>query len=168
VALLIHNNIPRTAFIIISSLQVAAIQITSFGSITVCSIYLHPHSNWNETDLLSITQQFPPPILFLGDLNAHNTTWGCTNTDMKGKYVKNFLMESSFCLLNNKQSTYLHLATGSHSSINLTLCDPSLYLEFSWSLVDDRCGSDHFQIVLGPINKPCKVIPQRWKLKKAD
>jgi Endonuclease-reverse transcriptase len=162
VALLIRNNIPHTLLTITSPLEVAAVRVTSLRSITVCSIYLSPHSNWNETDLLSITQQLPPPIVFQGGLNAHNTMWSCTNTDAKGKYVENFR------LLNNKQPTYLHPATGSYSSTDLSLCDPNLYFQFSLSVFNDQCASDHFPIVLGPINKPCETTPQWWKLKRAD
>jgi Endonuclease-reverse transcriptase len=98
VALLIGYNIPHTALTITSPLQVAAVSITSFRPITVCCIYLPAHSNWNDADLRSIIQQLS--LLFLGDLNAHNM-WGCTNTDVKGKYVENFLMENNFYLLNN-------------------------------------------------------------------
>jgi Endonuclease-reverse transcriptase len=109
VASLIRNNIRLTALTITSPSHVAAVRITPFRPIIVCSIYLPPHSNWNETDLLSITQQLLPPILFLGDLNAHNIMWGCANTNAKGKYVQSFLMENDFCLLNSNLPTFTPL-----------------------------------------------------------
>ena len=38
--------------------------------------------------------------------------------------------------------TYLHPRNGSYSAIDLPVCDPSLLLDFSWSVDDDLCGSD--------------------------
>jgi hypothetical protein len=87
---LIQNNIPHTALTITSPLQVAALRITSFRPITVCSIYLPPHSNWNDTDL-SITQQLPPLILSLGDLDAHNTVWSCQTPIQRASTLKTSL-----------------------------------------------------------------------------
>ena len=75
---------------------------------------------------------------------------------------------NNLLLLNNKTSTYLHSATGSRTSIDLSLCDPSLMLDLSWTVHDDLCGSDHFPIIIKN-NKPA-VYPTvaKWKLNKAD
>lgn len=72
------------------------------------------------------------------------------------------------CLLNNKQSTYIHPATGTCSSIDLALCHPSLFLDFSWKVHDDLCGSDHFPIIISQSNSQLIPETQRWKLEKAD
>jgi hypothetical protein len=82
--------------------------------------------------------------------------------------METFLLQSNLCLLNNKCPTYLHPATGSLSSLDLTLCDPSLYLDFSWSVHNDLCGSDHYPTIL---TKPVAMAVEdqkRWKLAKAD
>jgi len=69
--------------------------------------------------------QLPPPILLLGDVNAHNSLWGCVDTNAKGLEVATFLLQSNLCLLNKKDITYIHPATGSRGSIDLAICDPA-------------------------------------------
>ena len=36
--------------------------------------------------------------------------------------------------MNDKSNTYMHHPTGSFSSIDLSLCHPSLFLDFNWSV----------------------------------
>ncbi len=50
----------------------------------------------------------------------------------------------------------------------MTLCDPSLYLDFTWKVGDDQCGSDHFPVYLQSNGPPPIDRVQRWKLNKAD
>jgi len=78
--------------------------------------------------------QLPPPILLLGDFNAHNSLWGCVDTNAKGLEVATFLLQSNLCLLNKKDITYINPATGSHSSIVLAICDPALFLDIAWNV----------------------------------
>ena len=112
--------------------------------ITVCSVYFPPTSSRNHTHLLFLVSQLPSPVLLMGDLNSHSTLWGCDHTNQKCLLeIETFLVQSSLCLLNNQSTTYLHPATGSQSSLDLAFCDPSLFLDFTWSVHDDLCGSDH-------------------------
>jgi len=71
-------------------------------------------------------------------------------------------------LMNNGSMTYLSPASGVQSAIDLSICDPSLYLAFSWKTHPDLCGSDHF-----PIEITCDIASlcqtnSSWKLSKAD
>ena len=166
--ILIRRNIPHSPLPLNNSLQAVACRISIPQPITVCSIYLPPTSSWTETDLLNLVSQLPPPVLLLGDFNAHNSLWGCSSTDGKGQEIADFLLSSSMCLLNNKQSTYIHPATGTSSSIDLALVHPSLFLDFSWKVHDDLCGSDHFPIFISQSNSQPIPETQRWKLEKAD
>ena len=104
----------------------------------------------------------------MGDFNAHNTLWGCTASDKKGQEVCDFILTSNLCLLNHKDPTYIHPATGSRSSLDLAFCDPSLYMDFSWKVHDDLCGSDHFPIIINKTNPTPVPETQRWKLDKTD
>jgi Endonuclease-reverse transcriptase len=136
--------------------------------VTLCSIYLPPTSSWNYTGLLSLISSLPSPVILMGDFNSHSTLWGCRTTNLKGLEMETFLLQSNVCLLNNKCPTYLHPATGSLSSLDLALCDPSLYTNFNWSIYNDLCGSDHYPTIL---TKPVAIAVQdqkRWKLAKAD
>ena len=53
-------------------------------------------------------------------------------------------------------------------SIDLRLCSPSLYLDFSWRVGPDPCGSDHFPILLENGGPPSFERVQRWKLTRTN
>jgi exonuclease III len=167
-SILVKNNIPHSKININTTFQAVAIRVTLHKPITICSIYLPPRSHWTTRELSQLIQQLPPPIMLMGDFNAHNTLWGDKNIDSNGIKIEDLLMYENLCLLNTKTPTYLHPATGSQTAIDLSICDPSLLLDFSWQVGDDLCGSDHFPIFI-EYNKRCDHINgQRWKLGKAD
>ena len=67
-----------------------------------------------------------------------------------------------------KQSpTHLDPSSATYSAIDLTLCDTSLFLDFTWKLYDDTCGSDHFPNVLVSLHPQDDHLP-RWRLNKAN
>jgi len=70
-------------------------------------------------------------------------------------------------LLNDDSSTYLHPATSSLSAIDLSITDPSLFLDFSCSVESNQHGSDHFPIVIHTTHSS-PVIDSTWKLSKSD
>jgi ribonuclease HI len=117
---------------------------------------------------LALVAQLPPPVLLLGDFNAHSSLWGCSNIDNKGIEIQNLLLNGSLCLMNGKQHTYIHPATGTTSSLDLSFCDPSLYLDFTWTVYDDLCGSDHFPVILSDVAAQPPDNIQRYKLHSAD
>ena len=82
---------------------------------------------------------------------------------MEDLILKNYLI-----LFNDKSCTYFHSASGTFTSIDLTLCSPSLFLDFYWKVGHDTCGSDHFPILLENDGPPCLERVQRWKLAKAN
>ena len=43
---------------------------------------------------------------------------------------------------------YCHPASGSKSMLDLSVADPSLFLDLTWTVVDDLHGSDHFPVLL--------------------
>ena len=72
-------------------------------------------------------------------------------------------------------STYLHPATGSYSSLDLTICSPGIFPDFNWKVFDDLHGSDHFpiqvskyRIQVSEVRPSVQQRPQRWKLHKAN
>ena len=84
----------------------------------------------------------------MGDFNSHSNVWGCRDTDQKGRITEDIINRNNLLLYNNKSYTYLHPGTGTYSAIDLTLADASIFLDYSWKVHDDTCGSDHFQIIL--------------------
>ena len=94
--------------------------------------------------------------------------WGCNKTNVRGEIIENFLSKNDICLMNDKSHTYLHPATGTFSSLDLSLCHPSLLLDFEWYVCDDQYGSDHFPIVIESINFSPEDHNPKWKLNKAN
>ena len=47
-----------------------------------------------------------------------------------------------------KKSPHINPTYGSPSFIDLTLCDPSSFMEYTWSTYDDVYGNDHYPIII--------------------
>lgn len=45
----------------------------------------------------------------------------------------------------------MHSATGPHFTIDLTVCDPNRFLDYTWNIRGDICWSDRFPILLEDI-----------------
>ena len=146
VSILVNENVPQS----IVTLNKMAVNVTAHKTITLCSVYLPPrnHFNFNPKDLHSVIDQLPSPFILMGDFNGHHTLWGCGDVNNRGQQLEDLILKNDLILLNNKSHTYFHSASGTFTSIDLTLCSPSLFLEFSWKVGPDPCGSDHFPILL--------------------
>lgn len=166
--ILIRKDIPHSEIKLDSPLQAVACRISLPEPISLCSVYLPPSSNWNSNDLLSLVCELPPPVILMGDFNSHSTLWGCNSTNRKGLEVETFLIQSNLCLLNNKSATYLHPATGTLSSLDLAFCDSSLYLNYTWSVYTDLCGSDHYPTIIAKPAAEAVDDCKRWQLARAD
>ena len=70
--------------------------------------------------------------------------------------------------MNDKSHTYLHPATGNFSSLDLSLCHPSLLLDFDWTVSEDQHGSDHFPVIIESVNNSTNDHNAKWKLNKAN
>ena len=62
--------------------------------------------------------------------------------------LEKVIKSNNLCVLKNKFPTYLNRSTGSYSAIDITLSDPSSYMDNTWKVHDDPCGSEHFLIKL--------------------
>ena len=71
------------------------------------------------------------------------------------------------CLLNSGALTYVNPSSRNHSAIDLTICNSTFYMDFTWKVHDDICGSDHFPILIKSTEPSSKRIPC-WKLDKAN
>ena len=91
-----------------------------------------------------------------------------TKTTIRGEKIEDFLLKHNLSVLNDGSPTYLHPATGSLSAIDLSITEPSLFLDFSWSVDSDQHGSDHFPIVIRTTNFSPPVINSTRKLSKSD
>ena len=48
------------------------------------------------------------------------------------------------------------------------MCDPTLFLDLSWNVHDDLCGSDHLPVVLSNSTSTPQPSAPRWNMHKAD
>jgi len=165
VAILVKNTTPHQQLHINTGLQAIALRAKT---LTICSIYLSPSTAYSITELENLIGQLPPPVLLLGDFNAHSQQWGSTKRITRGKMVEHFLFKSNLSLLNSGSPTYLHPATASFSAIDLSITHPALYLDFSWQTDSDLHGSDHYPIVITTDIPSPSFSKPTWKLRKAD
>jgi ribonuclease HI len=168
VSVIINNRVPHRALTLETNLQAVAVSVTLHKTITVCSLYLPPNTIINKTDLDNLVEQLPSPFVILGDFNGHSPVWGCADSNSRGDDIEDFLSVNNLCLLNDKSHTYLHPASGTYTSIDLSVCSPSIFMDFDWKVDDDLHGSDHFPIFVQNVGPPVLENISRWKLRKAD
>ena len=109
-----------------TNLQAVAVSITLHRVITLCSIYIPPSSRLSAKDLDDLVPQLPSPFILLGDFDGHNILWGSKDINDKGRIIENFIDNHGLCLYNTKTPTYLHPATGTYTSLDLSICFPTL------------------------------------------
>ena len=69
--------------------------------------------------------------------------------------------------MNDKSNTYLDSGKGTFSSLDLSLCHPSLYLDYDWPVCEDQRGSDHFPNLIESVRTHDEAHNPKWKLHKA-
>ena len=80
-----------------------------------------------------------------------------------------FMTKSNICLFNDDSPTYnIHPATGSFTSIYLTMCSPSHFMDYTWRVEDDPHGSVHFLIILESHYHPPDERHPKLQFHKAD
>ena len=104
----------------------------------------------------NLLQQLPSPYILLGDFNGHNILWGGQNTDSRGELIENFITKNDICI-------YHSPSTKSFTSIDLAFCQPSLFLDYNWSICEDQHNSDHLPIIFSTEDHNPK-----WKLNRAN
>jgi len=164
VAILVKNTTPHQQLHISTGLQAIALRATCHKTITICYIYLSPSTAYTITEPETLIGQLPPPVLLLGDFNAHSQQWGSNKRSTRGKMVEDFLLKSNLSLLNSGSPTYLHPATASSSAIGLSITHPALYLDFCWQTDSDLHGSDHYPIVITTDIPSPSFSKPTWKL----
>ena len=116
--------------------------------VSFCSIYLPPSDHVAKTDLINPIEQLPSPFVLLGDFNGHSPVWGNESYNSRGQMLEDLFSEMDSCIINDGSSTYIHPANGSTFALDLSICGPSLVLDYEWNIHEDLCGSDHFPVIL--------------------
>ena len=133
----------------------------------VCSVYIPPNKEPKEFELNNFIEQLPRPFIIMGDFNSHKI-WERKKTDKKVKVIESLLNQHQLCMYIKKSNTYLHPATGTYSAIDLSICDPSLFLDYNWQVHDDTCGSDYLPILLEDRTDELSERTPSWNLGKSN
>ena len=165
---MINSSLPQREIKLKTDLQAIAVSVTLEKEITLCSVYIPPSFTLRSEHLNSLLQQLPSPYMLLGDFNGHNVLWGSKDNDHRGELIEDFITKNDICLMNDKSNTFLDSGKGTLSALDLSLCHPSLYLDFDWSVCEDQHGSDHFPIVIESIQTYEEEHNPKWKLNKAN
>ena len=170
VLLAVHHSLPAQQLHLSSTLQAVAVRVLlRHREVTVCSLYLPPGIALPLTELRQLLFELPPPVLVVGDFNAHNTAWGCDQTGPRGRVLLDFISDESLCILNTGQRTHLTVPSGQTSALDLSFASPELAHLFTWSVHDEPLGSDHFPVWIQQQNDPVLGRrPRRWNFSKAD
>ena len=164
----VRNNILHSEIKLNTNLQATAVRVSLHKTVTLCSIYIPPQHNLELRELNNLINQLPSPYIIMGDFNGHNPLWGSDKLTDKGKKLEDFANQNNLCILNDGSNTYLHPGNGSYTSIDISLTEPTLACDLSWTVHDDLCGSDHFPILIEDIIPSSNNKQQNWKLNKAD
>ena len=168
VSMLCHPSVLASPVSLNTPLEAVAARISLNKTITVCCLYLSPSVTVSKNMISDLIEQLPRPFLLLGDFNSHSPLWGSDCTSTRGLVVEELLDEYNLALFNDGSPTHYTSHTGKFSSIDLSVCDPSLLLEFDWKVHDDLCGSDHFPIVLSETTPEIENSPEMFRFRKAD
>ena len=168
VALLINKSYLFSEVHLNTPLKVVAARVTLNKVVTFSSIYLPPSDHVAKTDLINLIEQLPSPFILLGDFNGHSPVWGNESYNSRRQMLEDLFSEMDLCILNDGSLTYIHPATGSTSALDLSICGPSLVLDYEWNIHEDLCRSDHFPVILTSNAVKEEAAPNRWNFKKAD
>ena len=80
---------------------------------------------------------------------------------------KNSLQRMSF-IMNDKSYTYHSPSTKSFTSIDLSFCHPSLFLDYDWSVCEAQHHSDLFPIIIEQNTFSTEDHNPKWKLNRAN
>ena len=154
-----------------TELQAVAVQVHTKRKYSICSIYLPPSATLNNNlaqRLKNLVQQLPQPFVLMGDFNGRHPMWGDYISNTRGNIIYTFIEERELAILNTGEPTHFHVQMGTFSTIDLTICSSDCFLDFSWEVMDDLYGSDHFPIFLDIIDEIAAPRSPKWILDKAN
>ena len=110
-------------------------------------------------------------ILIGTDSNSHCTVWNCTETDKRGEFIEDFVIENNLSCLNVGNNWTFESAHGFKSIIDVTLANYRLASKISdWRVENHLQVSDHYRITF-TINDCINFRAEErldWNYKKGD
>ena len=143
---IIHRSMKFKTISLNTALQACAVRVHLGKKITLCSVYLEPSlenflldASGNPrqlilSDLQDLINQLPAPFILMGDFNAKHTLWGGSVCDRWGYLIETLLDDNDLILMNDGSPTRYDVYHNSTSAIDLSICSPSVCLDFHWSV----------------------------------
>ena len=166
---MVENSLVSSEIDLLTDLEASAARV-SVGkkTFTFCSLYLYPSTNYSKAIIEHLFDQLPRPAVIMGDFNAHNPLWGSSSSNRRGRDLEDIFTLRNMIVLNDGTHTYLHRTNNTESYLDLTVVDPSVVLDFNWSVLEDTHGSDHYPILLEAPLMDDEDTSERFNFKKAD
>lgn len=139
--------------------------------INIVNIYNPPNSKISSQNWETILKSIDSPLIVMGDLNSHHTSWGSKNNDSNGKVIINSLEDFNLVLLNTGKPTRISLPNQHPSAVDLTLVSNRLASKCTWDTILDCGSSDHLPIICEldkDIPKPQREKENIYNYKRAD
>lgn len=115
--------------------------------ITIVATYASPTVELNLDNLLLIKGNILGHFIIMGDFNCRHTSWGCHDSNTRGKEMLKFLEQENVVLLNDGAATRIPQPNQHANALDLTIVSPSLAPTASWEVYDDCIGSDHLPTI---------------------
>ena len=168
VSLMVDSSLPSSVVPLLTDLEATAARVSVGTKVyTFCNLYLSPSKTYSKASIENLLDQLPRPAVMMGDFNAHNPLWGSATSNQLGIDLEEIFSLRNLCVLNDGAITRLHY-NGTTTSIDLTVVDPSIVLDFEWSVLEDSHGSDHYPILLKSVTAEEEDSEARHNLNKAD
>jgi ribonuclease HI len=155
----------------IPNIEIQGVEITTLnGHLKIYNTYIPPEHNITKENLQKL---FPNKrAILVGDYNSHNTWWGCTKNNIRGKLIEEILVENNMVVLNTGQATHI---TSNQSKLNsvidLSISSLDLALNATHLVTNRNMGSDHYASIT-TINEEIliedNISMKLWKLNKAN
>ena len=72
VSILIREYVPQNKININIHLQLIAVSVTLYKTVSICSLYISSHDSVKEKEQNNMIKQLPKPFILIGDFNSHN------------------------------------------------------------------------------------------------
>ncbi|KLV34219.1 hypothetical protein AB894_15215 [Piscirickettsia salmonis] len=152
-----------------------------FGEIAVVGVYFSPNRTLVEfhnslRELVDVVVGFRSlPVLVLGDFNAKNLAWGSRLTDVRGRMVEDWALETGLVVL-NRGSVPTCVRMQGESVVDISFASPALSPRVvDWRVMEEvETFSDHryirFNVSAESADPPVRQAPcgPRWALRQLD
>ena len=136
---------------------------------TVASVYVPPSETLNELDFDRMIESFSSSYIVL-DFNGQSYLWRANQENERGKVVEHLIDSHKLISLNYCVYTRFDTYHQTSSSLDLSLCHPSIYMDVACEVLSDRLGNDHYLIII-TANTSDHPVPERvpkWNFKNAN